>query len=401
MTRRRARGEGTVRRRDDGRFEARVTVGFDELGRQVRRSIYGATEAAVVAELDALRRRPVTRAAADRITVAEYLAEWYRYRTNPPDGVPLKPTTACSYRLIIDAYIVPALGRRRLAAIRPLDVQRLLGDLADRGLAVRSVRNVRNVLSSAFRTAVEWELVPASPVVRPAGRARREREAPAAWSAAELVRFLEAARRHRLYPLFYLMSTTGIREGEALALRRDDLDLGAATLRIRRTVAFIPGRGLVESTPKTERGRRVVALPADTVAILEAHLERVKADRKAAAELWREAGLLFPSTVGTHVYPRNLIRVFADIVERATVPRLTPHGLRHTYASLALRGGLALRDLSDRLGHYDPAFTLSVYTHVLPDAPNPARTLAELTVGAEQVDDQAPAAPAAAGERVN
>ena len=397
MSRRRARGEGTIRQRTDGRWEARVTVGYGEDGRQRQRSIYGATEAEVAAKLVELRLRPTGAADGERLTLGQFLDEWLRYREAPPDGEPLKALTVHSYRTLAKLYIKPDLGGVPLARLRPLHISRLLASLSRAGLAPHTIRNVRAVLANALRAAVEWEVLATSPVPRTVRRRRRKATPPASWSAAHLVTFLEAVKSHRLGALFYTMATTGLREGEALALRISDADLDGGRLRVARSLAYIPRRGLEISTPKTERSRRVVPLPADTVAELRAHLARLDQEKKDAAELWRDSGLLFPSTVGGAIFPRNLIRVFDGIVAGLAVPRLTIHGLRHTYASLALRSGLPLRDLSDRLGHYDPAFTLSVYTHVLPDAPVEALTLAELTATAAVKAEASPPATAADG----
>jgi integrase len=405
MTRRRARGEGTIRKRADGRYEARATVGYDSHGRQLRKSVYARTEAEVIDKLTKLRLRPLAGIEADRLTVAEYLDDWLRYRSAPPEGEPLKPSTVHSYRVIIDRHVVPAIGAKRLAALRPLHVQRFLGELAEGGLSRATVRNVRMVLSSAFRTAVDWELIPSSPVMRPPRQRGGKRKPPATWSAADLVTFLEAASSHRLYALFYLAAVTGARRGELIALRLDDLDLEAGTLRIERAIVYVPKTGLVETEPKTDRGRRLVNLATDAVDVLRAHLERRKRERKQAAELWVEGGYLFPSSTGSPLFPRNVNRAFEAILKRADVPRVNLHGLRHTYASLALRSGLPLRELSDRLGHHSPAFTLSVYTHVLPDSAPPALSVAELTVVPAPADEASDRAvdklEAEGGEPVN
>lgn len=378
MTRRRTAGEGTLRQRPDGRWEFRATIGFDAKGRQRRRSYYGATAA------EAVERARSAPSIADpsRITVAQFLARWIRYREAPPGGEPLKPSTALSYREIIRRHVNPRLGGIQLARLRPLHVEDLLAELAGTGRAERTVRNVRNVLSGALRQAVAWGILRESPVVPTPRRRRKRAEPPKAWGAPDVVRFLEAARGHRLYAIFYLALTTGAREGELVALQRQDFNLGAGTLWIRRSISYIPKKGLIEVAPKTERSRRLLHLPPDAVAVLAEHLNLVERERKDAAELWTRNNLLFPSTVGTPLAPRNLLRTFDTLQTRAAVPRITMHGLRHTYASLALRSGLPLRDLSDRLGHYDPSFTFSVYCHVLPDAPTAGRSVAELTAQA-------------------
>ena len=153
---------------------------------------------------------------------------------------------------------------------------------------------------------------------------------------------------------------------------------------VRQALEYIPGKPLRLTTPKSMRSRRTIDLGEDTTKILRHYLKATRPETKKDAEdLWQEHGLVFPSTVGTPINPRNLVRTFKTILENAKVPNIRFHDLRHVYASLALREGLDLRELSERLGHYDPAFTLSTYTHVLEDAKGSAMTFAELTAGKE------------------
>jgi len=397
MPKRRTAGEGTLRQRSDGRWEFRVTVGFDFRGRQVRRSFYGKTAGEAVDEAQAARATLPDDLDSDRMTLAAYLARWIEYRESPPGGDALKAHTLHSYRTSIDRYINPRIGGVPLKKLRPLHIEALLSELAARGLSANTVRIVRATLSSALGQAVRWRLIQVSPVQAVRTRRGKKHSPQASWSSEEVVRFLEEARSHRLFALFYLALTTGARLGELLALRLEDLDLEGGVLQIRRSYAYIPKQGLVLQEPKTERSRRALRLPADAIEILGEHVERVAKERSDARELWQEQRLLFPSTIGKPIFPRNLVRAFETIRDRCAVRPITFHGLRHTWATLALRSGAFLPDVSARLGHYDPAFTLSTYIHALEDSPPEALSIAELTATARQEDE----VEEEAGETVN
>ncbi len=387
---RRSHGEGTIYRRADGRWEARVTLGFDSRGRQVRRSVYGKTETQVLE-----RRRELLSRLAGRLLDSEALElaglaeRWLENKAAPPRS--LKPSTLASYRRILDSYILPELGSVRVQELTPLHVDRLLAELSRRGLSASTIGYVRRILSGIFRQARRWRLVGENPIeaVDPPRRARRSLET---WSAAELEAFLEAAANHRLFALFYLAVTTGLREGELLALRRRDVDLAGGTLQVSRTVSYVSGEGLVVTTPKSERSRRTVRLTDEAVEVLRLHFERIREERRKAGELWRDGRLAFPSTVGTMISPRNLVRAFRALTRRAEVRPLRFHSLRHVYASLALRAGVPLLEVSERLGHYDPSFTLSVYGHVLEDLAGGALSLRELLGSQDETEEPAPPA---------
>jgi len=185
------------------------------------------------------------------------------------------------------------------------------------------------------------------------------------WATDELRQFLEFAGAEPLYAAFVLAATTGMRRGEVAALRWIDLDLDAALLRVEESVIPVGGT-LVFSTPKTKKGIRQVSLDAGTIAVLRAHRIRQTERRLAAGPAWVETGRVFTREDGSHIHPDVLSKRFDRWVRRSGLPRITFHGLRHTWATMALEKGIHTKVVSERLGHANISVTLDVYSKVRP-----------------------------------
>ena len=184
------------------------------------------------------------------------------------------------------------------------------------------------------------------------------------WSAEQLAAFLDSQRNDRLYALWHTLAMTGLRRGEALGLRWQDVDLEAGRLAVRR--ALVPcGREVLVSEPKTARGRRVVALDPETVAVLKGQAAR-QLEEQQAAQSWTDTGLVFTSEDGEALHPEVVSRFFRKAVKEAMLPDIRLHDLRHTHATLALRAGIHPKVVSERLGHATVAITLDTYSHAIP-----------------------------------
>ena len=218
-----------------------------------------------------------------------------------------------------------------------------------------------------MRDAVRWQRLAVNPVdaADPPRGQGKPRDLPA-WSAEQLAGFLASVREERLFALWRLLAMTGARRGEALGLRWEDLDIEGATITIRR--ALVPmGAEVLVSEPKTRRGRRTIALDPLTIGALRAHAAR-QADERGACEDWSESGYIFTTIDGQPLDPHRVSRAFERHLREAALPRIPLHGLRHTYATLALSSGVNPRIVSGRLGHSTVALTLDIYSHVLPQA---------------------------------
>jgi integrase len=184
------------------------------------------------------------------------------------------------------------------------------------------------------------------------------------WPREQVQTFLTATEKDRLGPLYLLALTTGMRRGELAGLRWVDVDLDKGKLTVAQTLIEIEYR-IEFSEPKTDRSRRTIRLDQATVAALRAHRKRQIEEKLILGPAWKDSGLVFTREDGSPIHPQAISNSFERAVKLLRLPRLTFHGLRHTYATLALESGMRPWDLSDRLGHSSVAFTLQVYRHAV------------------------------------
>ncbi len=267
-----------------------------------------------------------------------------------------KARTAHDYNYNLQKYIIPKIGSLKLEKVTPLHIQRFLSEVAA-AVSPDRANKCRRELLGAFKQAVRWDLIPRNPVdaVAPLKHERREMTL---WTPQQAAAFLDRARSHRLYALFYVAMSTGLRSGELLGLRWEDVQ--SDRLLIRQNFVKV-GSSLIVDTPKTKKGRRVVAISPDVLEVLDAHHKRQDSERLPS---WPVSGLVFVSETGTPLNPDNLRRLRNKFMDDANVPRVRLHDLRHLHASVAIRNGVDPKVLADRLGHARASFTLDVYTHL-------------------------------------
>lgn len=242
-----------------------------------------------------------------------------------------------------------------------------------KGLSPRTVQYVRAVLRKALNQALKWGRVPRNValLVDPPTATKPQIKPLTPEQGRKL---LDAARGHRLEALYRVALSLGLRQGEALGLRWEDVDLDAGTLRV--AMALQRRKGVKELVmPKTEQSRRTLPLPAVLVAALRAHRTRQLEERLAVGPMWREHGMVFPSTVGTPLEPRNVTRHFKALLERAGLPNVRFHDLRHSCATLLVAQGVHPRLVMEVLGHSQIHLTMNTYAHVLPEAQREALAL--------------------------
>ena len=381
----RANGEGTLSRRKDkaGKtigWRAAVTVGHNEDGTQDRRWVSGKTQAEVQDKLRAFQADMHTGMVADTegLTVSAYMSRWADHKEQDAT----KPNTLRSYRDTVRLHITPHIGRIKLEKLRPLDVEQMLSKMQKAGKSAASRAYTLRVLSMALRQAVRWQMLPRNlaEAVRPP---KVERPDMGTWTAAQVATFLDAAQLHRMHAAFYLALLTGMRRGEILGLKWEDLDFTRSRLTVRNNLVEMRGEGTtgkqhagketvssvrsILQTPKTKASRRTIPLSPGTMSKLKEHRERQEQNRKAAAEAWQAQGFVFADELGNPTDPRTLYGWFRGLVTAAGLPMIRFHDLRHTAASLMIRQGISPKTVSDRLGHADVAFTLRVYAHLYED----------------------------------
>ncbi len=309
-----------------------------------------------------------------RLTVGEYLERWLI----EAEGARLAHTMY-TYRSIVRNRIAPHLGTIPLAKLGPIDVQGCYRALGAAGYAPKTIHLTHTVLRQALSQAVRWRLVPTNAADAgdlPTGR-RKEIEA---WTAGDARAFLAATAGDDRHALWRLLLDSGMRLGEALALVWADVDLAANTVAIRRTLTRTKGGGwIVGDAAKTRAGRRPVAITPPTVVALRVHRAAQAERRLRLGQAWVDEGFVFDRGDGGRPSPATVQHAFERAVAEAGVPRLTPHGCRHTSATLLILAGVPLKVVSDRLGHASMAITADVYGHVTAEADRSAADrLAEL-----------------------
>ena len=296
-----------------------------------------------------------------KLTLSEFLRdEWL-----PAVEATVRPLTFTQYRSVIRLRILPTLGHLRLQALTGAHVTALYRELEQAGLSASTRRQTHAVLHRALRDAVRWGKLVRNPadMADPPAQTRTRVQA---WTAKELGRFLEHVRGDRLFPLWRLAATTGMRRGELAGLTWRCLDLEGARLAVEQQL--VPTRGGVSfGPPKSSRSRRTVALDADTVAALREHREAQLLEHAFAGEAYADGDLVFADDLGAPIHPQRLTEWFGKLRKAAGLPTGTLHVLRHTAATLALTSGIPVHIVGARLGD-NPNTVLNTYAHLLPQS---------------------------------
>lgn len=363
MAKKRANGEGNIRKRKDGRWEGRYTAGHDsETGKAIYKNVLGKTQAEVKAKLKAAIQEAQTLdlSKAGKYTVGEWMEVWFEDYAK----IKVRPSSHQTYRGYIDNHIRPNIGDIPLEKLTSLDLQKLYKKLLTKGrverleakgqpkgLSTKTVRNIHQILSSALKLAQEQRIILANPAERCALPKVEHREMKTL-PVEQLQSFLREARESGVFELYYLELATGLRRGELLGLKWEDIDLQKGDLRVKRQVSRINGE-VVEAPLKTKNAYRTLPLAEDTIDVLKEQREKV------GSSPW-----VFPSPNGGPISPDSVLHMLHRVLKRAGLPRVRFHDLRHTFATLALQNGVDIKTVSGMLGHFSAGFTLDTYAHV-------------------------------------
>jgi integrase len=298
----------------------------------------------------------------DRVPrVGEFLEYWLEQSVKPR----LRPLTFAGYAVNVRKHIVPTLGTIKLDHLTPQHVQELLNCRLADGLSAKTVRYMHQVLRSALGVARRWEMVDrnVATLVDPP-RAKRPHIRPL--EPDEARRFLDSVQGKRLEALYSVALALGLRQGEALGLRWQDVDLAAGVLRVRHQLQRID-RKLKLVEPKTERSQRTLVIPTSIVERLGEHAKRQLAEKLWAGSKWVENDLVFANRFGAPLQARRVIADFHKVLSEAGLPRIRFHDLRHSCATLLLVQGVSPRVVMEILGHSEIAMTMDTYSHVVPE----------------------------------
>lgn len=403
-TKERGNGQGTVWQ-EGTVYRWQVTLGYTADGRRITRSGRATSKKAAheaMTQVQADYSRGLI-SAADSITMAEYTERWLKRQHE------VKARTAENYKVEL-AYALKHIGKLRVRDVKPHHLKDLLATLGQQEMqsgntmSARTLAHVRTRLRSLLREAVSDQIIYVNPmdgVKRGKGTPRQE-TAGQVFDEAQLRRFyavgwaLEAAGLCRLFPALFTAVSVGLRRGEVMGLTWKDVDLERGVLHIRQT--RVEGvNGVEVDVPKTVNSRRDIPMPESLVRVLREYRVRQDAERAVAGKAWDGSNLVFADALGGPVHPNNLnrsmdrvlewsdpetfeqkvrhlvrsvpreavARLRAEVIAGKRLPDRSPHDLRHTYATLALRRGVPVEVVSKILGHANVSITLNVYRHVL------------------------------------
>lgn len=376
---RNANGEGNIRKRPDGTYEARLTVD----GRRLSRYSKSRQEASRwLAKTRRARDQGLPPDITERMRLGAYLSDWIERA-----ALHLRPEGTRRYRELI-VHLTRHLGTVPLARLAPAHLDRayaaMLAEprgggnkaLAHLPLAAATVLHAHRCLHTALADAVREGVLArnVADLVRPP---KSETYEPTIWTIEQARAFLRQVVHSPYGPLFVVIACTGMRSGEVRALRWADLEAGAGVLIVRNGL----DRHRVAGPPKTRAGRRRIELPQLALQALKVQRVHIAEMKLAAGPAWRENELVFPSRIGTPLWPTSVRRALHALCDQAGLPAIRPHDLRHMQASILIAAGINTKAVSERLGHSTVNLTLSTYAHVMPTLQREAAEVLDRLLG--------------------
>lgn len=305
--------------------------------------------------------------APDRLTLAEWVGESWL----PMTRTRVKPSTYHSYRSNMEIHVLPALGTRALQQLTAPMLNTLYADLLNHGgergpLAAKTVRYIHTIVHKALGDAVDAGILGANIAERakPPRPNRNGTRTIECWEPSELAAFLESVKGTRLEPAWRLAAMTGMRRGEVLGLRWRDVDFDQSRIAVRNAIVSVAYE-VLESTPKSHQAR-VIDLDPATTALLQRHRDRQAAERAEFGPEYDDRDLVICAEDGSPIHPQSFSQAFDRAVGRIDLRKIRLHDLRHTHATIAVKAGVPVKVISERLGHESPAFMLKQYAHVVP-----------------------------------
>ncbi len=370
--RKRGHGEGSIRKRSDGTWEARISVGYNPDGTLKRRSLYGKTQSEV---------REKMRAALNDVSDGEYIEPskmtvsiWLDTWLTDYKKLTIKPTTYVNYYSRINHHIKPAIGKHKLQDVRNDMLQRMFNSFSKKELAPETVKGIYNIVKAAFAQAHDNGLIPKN-VAKKITLPKIEKKRVRVFTVDEQKRFIDAAKATYQGEVFILDLGTGLRIGEILALSWADIDFNEGTLSVNRTLNITKDYDDIESqwqktfgTPKTESSIRKVPLLPNLQTMLKAIRSEQESLKVRLEGGYEDNNLVFATRLGRPLDPRNMQRTFASILKKAEIEKgIHIHCLRHSFATRGLENGIELKVMQELLGHSSINMTADLYTHVLPE----------------------------------
>jgi integrase len=356
---RRTKGEGSAYMRKDGRAAASIMID----GKRITK--YGKTKTEAMQKLqehlDKLKKGEIV--TGPKQTVEEYLTYWLEN----VHRLTIELTSLEDYRLVLRVHLLPAFGELQLAELTKERVQKFIAEKSNDGYAPAYIARMHAILSAALEYAVESNILSRNVCVG-VRLPKKIKYKPHVLNEEQCKRLVAAARGHRLWFLILVAVTSGLRLGELLALHWDDFDMNNLRIRVDSSLAQVKGIGRFEKQPKTSSGIRRVVLTQVVIDAIPEQKEYIESVCAKAGSKWQEHDLVFPNQYGFYMVRRVAAKQLKAILKEAGLPlEVTPHDLRHSFATLLFAAGVNPKVVQEVLGHSNIATTLGMYGDVLPD----------------------------------
>ena len=366
----RGNGEGSVCRRPDGRWQGSITIGRDDRGRLIRKYFYGKTRKETSEKLnraiEELRdNRFINK--SDNPTVEQWCHEWlWSYKRNS-----VKQKTFDQYETILRTHIIPDIGDIRLADLKTMHIQRIINKMYDSGLSHRTIEVMKIVMHAALKQAQRNKLVSENVcenVVLP----RKQPKHIRVLNEDEQTKLIAALKDNYIGRGLLFALYTGMRRGEVLALKWSDYDKNEKTISITKALSRVRTYNkngnktmLTVTTPKTDTSIRTVPLIDKAVELLAEHKRKQERYMELVGDYYTDNDLIFSSSRGDYLDPGNFNRKLNKTVKKIGIPRISPHVLRHSFATRGLEAEVSLKAMQELLGHSSITVTGDIYTHIL------------------------------------
>lgn len=373
MARKATNGAGTSRQRKDGTWEGRITIGKTADGKQKRKSVYGKTNKEVLAKMTKIQNALLngTNIEPSKLTLESWLIQWLQIRNN--DNIRL--STIENYSIYVYKQIIPRIGYKKIKDIKPMDLQWLYSELlnsgrrnvrtgkqSSSGLSPTTVRLVHIILRCALECAVKNDMIAKNPA-KSVSPPTREKFDIMIFTEQQRERFVEVIKNTRFEIAYLLAIHHGMRMGEILGLRWQDIDFENRCIRIKQQLMVKPKEGLAFGPPKTQSAYREIYIFGETIKALRKHKVKQCKQRMPVAGHWEENDLVVCNQIGKPIFPSNLRRDYKRILEMNDLPNLRFHDLRHNFASYWASKKANYVTLGKIMGHSKTSFTLDTYTH--------------------------------------
>lgn len=362
MSKRRKQGEGTLRKRADGRWEARIIIGYNEKGLPITKNVTAMEKGKCLEKLEQLKEQcgvQFTGKVKSNMTFGDWMDFWYQQYEKQR----IRPTTQAHYENLIYNHVVTDIGKLPLSELTQNDLQQFYSrlknggrqvrtELYGKGLSDRMIRSCHAVCRKCLEKAVADGLIHINPAIGCKLPPKKAKEMQVL-TREEMQRFILQAKADGYFELFLLELCTGMRRGEIVALQWEELNMQTGELHISRQATTVKGQIHI-SAPKTKSSIRTVILPSDIVKILAEYKKKVNSR-------W-----MFPSPVKVDAprHPSAVRKILDRLLERAECKHIRFHDLRHTFATTALANGMDVKTLSAIIGHISSETTLNIYTHI-------------------------------------